>query len=297
MAVAAPEAMSPEEHLHHNGLRTAVLLGAMSALILVAGGWLGGSTGLQIALVLALVGNGVAYFFSDRIALSALRARPVGEVEQPTLYRIVRELSTEARQPMPRLYVSPTAQPNAFATGRGPRTAVVCVTYGLTQLLDERELRGVVAHELSHVYNRDILISSVAGALATMITWVSYLAVFFGGSDDDEGPGFLGALLMMVLGPVAATMIQMAIARSREFQADESGARLTGDPLGLASALRKIEMGARRLPLPENSRLTSASHMMIANPFRGAGVGRLFSTHPSTAERVARLERMAGYRR
>ncbi|MBA2897339.1 heat shock protein HtpX [Nonomuraea soli] len=269
----------------------------MSALILVAGGWLGGSTGLQIALVLALVGNGVAYFFSDRIALSALRARPVGEVEQPTLYRIVRELSTEARQPMPRLYVSPTAQPNAFATGRGPRTAVVCVTYGLTQLLDERELRGVVAHELSHVYNRDILISSVAGALATMITWVSYLAVFFGGSDDDEGPGFLGALLMMVLGPVAATMIQMAIARSREFQADESGARLTGDPLGLASALRKIEMGARRLPLPENSRLTSASHMMIANPFRGAGVGRLFSTHPSTAERVARLERMAGYRR
>ncbi|NUT42644.1 MAG: zinc metalloprotease HtpX [Thermoactinospora sp.] len=283
--------------MHHNGLRTAVLLGAMSAVILVAGGWLGGSTGLQIALVLALVGNGVAYFFSDRIALSALRARPVGEVEQPTLYRIVRELSTEARQPMPRLYVSPTAQPNAFATGRGPRTAVVCVTYGLTQLLDERELRGVVAHELSHVYNRDILISSVAGALATMITWVSYLAVFFGGSDDDEGPGFLGALLMMVLGPVAATMIQMAIARSREFQADESGARLTGDPLGLASALRKIEMGARRLPLPENSRLTSASHMMIANPFRGAGVGRLFSTHPSTAERVARLERMAGYRR
>ncbi|MFI6481554.1 zinc metalloprotease HtpX [Nonomuraea sp. NPDC050663] len=283
--------------MHHNGLRTAVLLGAMSALILVAGGWLGGSTGLQIALVLALVGNGAAYFFSDRIALSALRARPVGEVEQPTLYRIVRELSTEARQPMPRLYVSPTAQPNAFATGRGPRTAVVCVTYGLTQLLDERELRGVVAHELSHVYNRDILISSVAGALATMITWVSYLAVFFGGSDDDEGPGFLGALLMMVLGPVAATMIQMAIARSREFQADESGARLTGDPLGLASALRKIEMGARRLPLPENSRLTSASHMMIANPFRGAGVGRLFSTHPSTAERVARLERMAGYRR
>lgn len=283
--------------MHHNGLRTAVLLGTMSALILVAGAWLGGSIGLQIALVLALVGNGAAYFFSDRIALSALRARPVSEVEQPKLYRIVRELSTEARQPMPRLYISPTAQPNAFATGRGPRTAVVCVTYGLTQLLDERELRGVVAHELSHVYNRDILISSVAGALATMITWLSYVAVFFGGSDDDEGPGFLGALLMMVLGPVAATMIQMAIARSREFHADESAARLTGDPLGLAAALRKIEMEVRKLPLPENSRLTSASHLMIANPFRGAGVGRLFSTHPSTAERVARLERMAGYRR
>ncbi|MFI6321230.1 zinc metalloprotease HtpX [Nonomuraea sp. NPDC050556] len=283
--------------MHHNGLRTAVLLGALSALILAIGAWLGGGTGLQIAFVIALVTNGVAYFFSDRIALSAMRARPVSEVEQPTLFRIVRELSTQARQPMPRLYISPTAQPNAFATGRSPRQAAVCVTYGLTQMLNERELRGVIGHELSHVYNRDILISSVAGALATMITWLSYVAVFFGGSDDDEGPGFLGALLMMVLGPVAATMVQLAISRSREFQADEAGARLTGDPLALASALRKIEMGARKLPLPENSRLTSASHLMIANPFSGAALGRMFSTHPPTSERVARLERMAGYRR
>jgi heat shock protein HtpX len=281
--------------LHHNGLRTAILLGGLSALILAVGGWLGGGTGLQIAFVLAMASSGVAYFFSDRIALSAMRARQVSEVEQP--YRIVRELSTEARQPMPRLYISPTVQPNAFATGRSPRQAAVCVTYGLTQLLNPDELRGVIGHELSHVYNRDILLSSVAGALATMITWLSYLAVFFGGSDDDEGPGFLGALLMMVLGPVAAGMVQMAISRTREFQADESGARLTGDPLALASALRKIEMGARRLPLPENSRLTSASHMMIANPFSGSGFGRLFSTHPPTSERVARLERMAGYRR
>ncbi|MCK2214754.1 zinc metalloprotease HtpX [Actinomadura sp. ATCC 31491] len=283
--------------MHHNGLRTAVLLGGMSALILLVGAWLGGGTGVRIAFVLALAGNGFAYFFSDRIALSAMRARPVSEVEHPTLYRIVRELSTQARQPMPRLYISPTVQPNAFATGRSPRQAAVCVTYGLTQLLDEAELRGVIGHELSHVYNRDILVSSVAGALATMITWLSYIAVFFGGSDDDEGPGFLGALLMMVLGPVAAGMVQMAISRTREFQADESGARLTGDPLALASALRKIELGARRLPLPENSRLTSASHMMIANPFAGSGIGRLFSTHPPTSERVARLERMAGYRR
>ncbi|RCG31559.1 zinc metalloprotease HtpX [Sphaerisporangium album] len=283
--------------MHHNGLRTAVLLGTLSALILVGGAWLGGGRGVQVAVLIALLANGAAYFFSDRIALSAMRARPVSEVEQPTLYRIVRELSTDARQPMPRLYVSPTMQPNAFATGRHPRSASICVTYGVLQILDERELRGVIAHELSHVYNRDILICSVAAALATMITYCSYLAVFFGGSEDDDGPGFIGALLMMILGPVAAGMIQMAISRSREFQADESGALLTGDPLGLASALRKIEMGARSLPLPEESRLTSASHLMIANPFRGAGVGRLFSTHPPTAARVARLERMAGYPR
>ncbi|GLW99568.1 zinc metalloprotease HtpX [Microtetraspora sp. NBRC 16547] len=283
--------------MHHNGLRTAILLGALSALILAVGAWLGGGSGVRLALVIALLTNGVAYFFSDRIALSAMRARPVSEVEQPVLYRIVRELSYDARQPMPRLYVSPTMQPNAFATGRNPRNAAVCVTHGILGMLDERELRGVIGHELSHVYNRDILISSVAAALATMITYFGYIGMFFGGSDDDDGPGFIGALLMMILGPVAASMIQMAISRSREFAADESSARLTGDPLALASALRKIEMGARRLPLPENGRLASASHMMIANPFRGAGLGKLFSTHPATAERVARLERMAGYRR
>jgi heat shock protein HtpX len=279
----------------HNGLKTAALLGLLTAMILAVGYWFGGSTGLVIAVFLSLIMNGVSYFFSDKIALRSMRAKPVTESEFPQLYQMVRELSQQANQPMPRLYVSPTAQPNAFATGRNPKNAAVCVTEGITRILDYRELRGVIGHELSHVYNRDILIASVAGALAGIITMLANLAWFIplGGGEDDDRPNPAVLLAMLILGPLAASIIQLAVSRSREYQADASGAELTNEPLALASALKKIHLGTRQLPLPAEGNLASTAHLMIDNPFRAAGIAKLFSTHPPMEERVRRLELMA----
>jgi heat shock protein HtpX len=285
-------------HSYRNGLKTAVLIASLSALILVAGALIGGTRGLVIAFVIALATNGYAYFNSAKLALRSMKAYPVDSHQQPVMFKVVQELSTAAGQPMPKLYVSPTDAPNAFATGRNPDNAAVCCTEGILSLLDERELRGVLGHELSHVYNRDILISSVAAALATVILFLAQLAYFLpflgGGSRDDrDGGNTLAVLLIAILGPVAAGLIQLAISRSREYQADQSGAMLTHDPLALASALAKLDAGTARRPLKPTPDVQTTSALMIANPFNAKGMSQLFSTHPPIPERIARLQELA----
>ena len=289
-------------HQHFNGLKTTLLLSGIFGLLLAIGGVVSASTGNAAFIwIFALFGVGMTaygYWNSDKIAIRAMQAVPVSESEQPAMYRIVRELSSKAGQPMPALFVSPTSAPNAFATGRNPEHAAVCCTQGILEMLDERELRGVLGHELMHVYNRDILTSSVAAAIAGVITSVAqmlmFASMFGGGGDDEDRPNPFALLALSLLAPIAASVIQMAISRTREYDADEDGATLTGDPMALASALNKLEHGVAARPLQPTPQLQNASHLMIANPFRAQDVSKLFSTHPPTADRIARLQQMAG---
>jgi heat shock protein HtpX len=271
-------------------------LGLLSGILLLGGEYFGGRNGLWIGLSLAVVMNFVSYFFSDKIALSMYSAQPVSESENWDVYRrlapIVQNLTHKMSLPMPKLWVIPEQSPNAFATGRNPAHASVAVTAGILQLMDDRELEGVLAHELGHVKNRDILTSSVAATIAAAITMLARMAFFFGGRRDDEdrGGGAFGALFMLILAPIAAMLIQMAISRTREYAADSASARYTGDPNELVTALQKLESWSKRIPMDASP---ATAHMFIIKPFSGDAMMRLFSTHPSTEDRIARLRAMA----
>ena len=278
-----------------NVLKTGLLLGVLTALFVLGGRAVAGEQGMIVGLVIAAIVNVGSYWFSDKIVLAMYGAQPVDEAQAPGLHAMVRRLATRAQIPMPRIYVIPTDTPNAFATGRNPQHAAVAVTEGITRILDDDELEGVLAHELSHVTNRDVLISTIAATLAGAITYLAHMAqwaAIFGGRSQDDEEGGSNPLVMMlfaILAPIAAMLVQLAVSRAREFQADASGARLAGRSYGLAKALEKIEVASRVEPLPANP---STAHLFIVNPLSGRSFAQLFSTHPPTEERIARLRAM-----
>lgn len=280
-----------------NTLKTAVLMAGLTALLMAIGYWIGNTSGMVTAFVLAAAMNFFSYWYSDKMVLAMTHAQEVGPAEAPRLYQMIQRLTQRAGLPMPRLYVIPDPSPNAFATGRNPEHAAVAVNQGLLDVLNDDEVEGVLAHELAHVKHRDILISTVAatmaGALSMLAQWMQYAMIFGGYGDrdrDDEGMNPLAALAMIIVAPIAAMIIQMAISRSREYAADEAGARFCGRPMSLANALLKLERGAEMIPSHANP---ATAHLYIVNPLRGGGLATLFSTHPPTEERVARLEALA----
>ena len=276
-----------------NTIKTTLLLGGLTGLLVVFGDYFGGTQGMVIAFLFALLMNFGSYWYSDKIVLKMYRAREVTEVEAPELVRMVRSLSQRAQLPMPKVYIVPMEAPNAFATGRNPQHAAVAVTEGILRIMNHEQLEGVLAHELGHIKNRDTLISAVAATLAGVIMMLAYMArwaaIFggLGGRDNDEGGGILGLLAMSLLAPIAAVIIQMAISRTREFQADATAGRLTKKPYALASALERLHMAAERIPLNANP---ATSHLFIINPLSGRSLLRFFSTHPPVEERVRRLQ-------
>ena len=270
-----------------NTFKTAFLLTALTLLLMAIGRAFGGQTGMIWALIIATGTNFVAYFFSDKIALATYRAQPVTREQLPRVYSVVERITQKIGLPMPKIYVIPTESPNAFATGRNPAHASVAVTHGILGLLNDEELEGVLAHELGHVNNRDILISSIAATIAGAITYVARFGFFFGGMGDrDDRRGGAGSLLMLILAPIAAVLIQLAVSRSREYQADETGAHFTGNPYALASALAKLDAYSRRVPMAATP---STAHLFIIQPLLGMNFGSLFSTHPPVAKRIERL--------
>lgn len=277
-----------------NWFKTTVLFAAIMALFVTIGGLIGGREGMLMALLLGGGMNFFAYWFSDKMVLRMYNAQPVDETSSPYLYNMVRELAARAALPMPRVYLIDEAQPNAFATGRNPENAAVAATTGIVSLLSERELRGVMAHELAHVKHRDILTSTIAATLAGAISALANFAMFFGGRDEEGRPAnAVVSIIVAIIAPIAAMLIQMAISRAREFEADRGGAEISQDPLALASALGKIEAYARGMPFPTAEAHPATAQMMIMNPLAGGGIDNLFSTHPKTAERIARLEAIA----